>query len=454
MTEYNTKGLSIIQTLLILGVGLAACFLPQVVTAIWGGVFLITVVASISGRQHWVWYGIAASPGLEVWSRMVNPAVMVDEVGKYYLLLAIPAVFLHHTRERSAKPLYRTGLWVILLLIPSLIAALPEFDREQWVFNILGLLELAVLLILTARERWDVERFARTLQFGLMPLLLMVVYLLIKTPEVNNINFSLGASFTAAGGGTNQVSTVLGVGIVFTTLLLLMKRPVFSVKWLSYILLVFLFYRAFLTFSRGGVLAAVMSVCIAFFYAIIAGRRNFIRYSFIVLVFGLVAAIVFVRINDVLDNKLMQRYMGETVATLSGEQEKTLNKMTSGRSALIKGELEMFADNPVFGVGPGGGKKLRTRYGGHSESAAHTEFTRLMAEHGIGGLLAGVVLLVFPFIWMRKQRYKLWKGVCGALFCLAILTTSHSAMRTNTTIVCYALASIPVFARRNNITRT
>ena len=189
------------------------------------------------------------------------------------------------------------------------------------------------------------------------------------------------------------------------------------------------------------------SVLIAIGFAMIVNKRTFVRYSIILVLFGAASLLVFNKVDEISGHKLSQRYQGETRATITGEQEKTWSKVTSGRTVLIAADWHIFKEFPFFGVGPGGAKPYRTDYGAPPDSAAHTEFTRLMSEHGIGGLLASVLLLLFPLYWISRQRYRLWKGISAALFCMAILTSTHSAMRTNTTIVCYTLAAIPVFVR-------
>lgn len=447
MRAYKANKLNILHVAALVAVGTVACYVPLLVPAVWAAVFLITLAALVSDRQDWIWYCIAASPIVEVWARMVKGAVVPDEIGKYYLLFAIAAILLHHIKTDSNKPLYKTGLVIVVLLLPSLIVNLAGFSLDQWVFNILPTLELAFLLMLAARERWDIERFAKTLQFGLMPIVFVVMYLILKTPAISSVNFMLGANFKAAGGGTNQVATVLGLGILYTMLLLLLKRPI-AARWACYLLIAFLFFRSFLTFSRGGVFTAVASVYVAIGFAMIVNRKTFIRYSAIMIVFAALGVFVFNKVDELTGHKLTQRYSGETIATISGEQEKTWNKVTSGRTTLINADWNIFKEYFLFGAGPGGAKDLRTRYGAPPDSAAHTEVTRLMSEHGLGGLLAGIVLLLFPIFWLRKQRYRLWMGISAALFCMALLTSMHSAMRTNTTIVCYTLAAIPVYIRK------
>src|SRR5690606_28227198 len=121
-----------------------------------------------------------------------------------------------------------------------------------------------------------------------------------------------------------------------------------------------------------------------------------IRYSIIMIVFGVLSVYVFNKVDELTGHKLTLRYSGETRATITGEQEKTWNKVTSGRTTLIAADWNIFREYFLFGAGPGGAKDLRTRYGAPPNSAAHTEVTRLMSEHGLGGLLAAILLLLFP----------------------------------------------------------
>ena len=64
---------------------------------------------------------------------------------------------------------------------------------------------------------------------------------------------------------------------------------------------------------------------------------------------------------------------------------------TTGREDIARADLEVWFDNPVLGVGPGVAKEYRAATFGRA-AAAHTEFTRLLAEHGILGLVALIIL--------------------------------------------------------------
>jgi hypothetical protein len=442
--------LTISQSLMLLLAGVLPYFLPVSLTAFWALLIILSFAGLVKDRTEWIWYCIGASPGMEVWARMSRAPYIPDEIGKYFLAYAILLLFIHHVFRRSEKPLYHTGLIIILLLLPSLIAGIAHFDMQQWIFNVLGPLEMAALLFLAARERWPIEQFCRVLQMALLPIVAMVIFITIKAPGIDDLQFSLSSNRAASGGfGSNQISTILGVGVVLTMLLQLMHRPLFAIKWVNYLLLFYLLFRDLLTFSRGGVIVAVISIMVALYPYIFESLRSFIRYSALFIFLILAGYLVFNKVNDMTGNMLLLRYQGETSGTLTGSREKSWDSYLSGRGTILESDIAIFLDNPVLGSGPGGGRRLREKYGVDA-AAAHTEFSRLLSEHGIGGLVIIFVLIAFPFIWIRKQNIKVWKGIIASLFVMAVLTTFHAAMRTNVMSVFYALAAIPVLIYTNS----
>lgn len=429
----------------ILFVGVLAAKYPMVVSMLWLVIIVVTISGYMANRMQHVWYCIAASPMLEVWSRMAKAPFTPFEIGKYYLVFALLILFIHNLTRKSNHAVYSIGMPMILLLIPSLIVGTYVFDRENWVFNILGTLEIGALLLFAARERWDINCFCKTLRMGMLPIIAILVYLTLSSPGVSEMKFVVGANFEATGGfGTNQVSTILGNGIVLIVILLILDFPIFRYKWISYIILAYLLFRGLLTFSRGGMIGALLCTLIAVMPAMLANMRSFVRFTFLISTLCLLGLMIFTITNSITNNKLLERFMGETEGTLTGWREKTLNSATSGRYGLIGADLQIFSNNVLFGVGPGEAKELRVKYGGIENSAAHTEVTRLLSENGIGGGLFALVFMIFPVIWIRKQKIGKWKGISAALFTLAIFTSFHSAMRTNTTVVFYALAAIPI----------
>jgi len=86
---------------------------------------------------------------------------------------------------------------------------------------------------------------------------------------------------------------------------------------------------------------------------------------------------------------------------LNGSGGSTSNA-TSGRTKLISGGLELFADRPLYGYGAGSfeteyKRHGRTRDAANATSASHTIPVTVAAEQGILGLIVYVALLVAAF---------------------------------------------------------
>ena len=77
----------------------------------------------------------------------------------------------------------------------------------------------------------------------------------------------------------------------------------------------------------------------------------------------------------------------------------------SGRAKIMALDLEIFRDYPLMGVGPGAAHHLRWRYGYGQTVAAHSEFTRMLAEHGLFGAISLLSILLLSFLEYKKKGW-------------------------------------------------
>jgi O-antigen ligase len=101
----------------------------------------------------------------------------------------------------------------------------------------------------------------------------------------------------------------------------------------------------------------------------------------------------------------------------------------TGRVEIYKIDLEIFSNHIYTGVGPGQANKLRPLYGYGRKVAAHTEYSRMLAEHGILGLLSLLLLIGVLIIHLSTPSPLKGKFIKILFGFLAILTMGHSAMR-------------------------
>lgn len=95
-------------------------------------------------------------------------------------------------------------------------------------------------------------------------------------------------------------------------------------------------------------------------------------------------------------------------------------------------DWRIFTEYPLFGVGPGQAKNhLKGSYGsdGEHQVAAHNEFARLLAEHGMWGLAAILVMIYLSLQHFKRAHTAKGRALNAALtlWCFGFLFSS--AMR-------------------------
>ena len=88
-----------------------------------------------------------------------------------------------------------------------------------------------------------------------------------------------------------------------------------------------------------------------FFFQIIQIKKIKPFNLFTVAIFTLFS--VWFLIQNISEGSLENRYFGETVSTLAGNKNKTINVITTGRSDMFLEDLKIWRENFLFGVGAG-----------------------------------------------------------------------------------------------------
>lgn len=382
--------------------------------------------------------------GMEIIMRMSRTG-LPHEIGKY-AVIAILICGLLFVRKFSNK------IWLLILYfvlqIPSIIfliqANTVEEIRQLISFNLSGPLCLIVAGIYFFRRRLTEQDIIGIFKNMLLPMAATIGWLFIRTPRLAELEFSFGANFAASGYGPNQMASILGLGILLIGMAFLFRIRLFQSPLFGLGLMLLLAYRAILTFSRGGMMAPVLILACMFFYFMFTEprfQRKLGRQLVVVLLITLVGIGVFTYINSRTDNALYNRYAGINYGEQVG-----VAKYTSGRLDILRIDFQIFKDNPFLGIGPGWGRDVRLEYGYHERVAAHIEFSRLLAEHGLLGLLALLILIGLPVGEFFRRRTLEGKMIllAGVLFCLFFML--HSATRIALPMYLYGLGlCVPIF---------
>ncbi len=318
-------------------------------------------------------------------------------------------------------------LFYFLLLLPS-IMALPAFDREGIAFNLSGPFSLALAVMFFSTVKLTLVDLKRILIAVLAPIVGLGFLATYLTFSAESIRFT-GASIraTSAGFGPNQVCAILGLGAFVAFLFLFVDRRHKSLRVLMIGCMIWLLAQAALTFSRGGVWTAIGAISVAIFYLFRNRRARAIFASTGAVLLLLTYFIVFPALED---------FTGRTL----GARFRSLE--TTGRDRIIKGDLLAFNENPLLGVGPDQSKTYHAIV--FRASSAHTEYTRLLAEHGSLGLLALLTLLWISLQRFTTQSRPLTKAYNVSLTVWALLFMAHSAMRLVAPSLMFGLASAAI----------
>jgi hypothetical protein len=383
----------------------------------------------------------------EILARMVkSPPLVPHEMSKYLLFIFfIFGIFSQYNKGTI-------GIFLLALLIPSLLYdASGEVVANNLIFNLLGPIDLTLGVIYFKGQHITQKQLMNLIKLGLLPLFATLAFTIIRTPDFDDVNFALSSNNSTSGGfGSNQVSTVFGLALLFMFILWVSDKVITSYRALDSVLILAFVFQGFLTFSRGGMLGAGIAILVVLFLLTLPGDRikgtikfslpKVTLYAIPIIILGLV---VFQIANSITANNLMLRYKGETAGTQAGMKEVDLNTITSNRYNIFMGDIELWQEYFIFGTGAGASQYLR---GGDLEedTAAHIEFSRLLAEHGLLGIIYFATLLFLPFSIWKENQNPLNRAILMSFFVLGIYTSFHAAMRTYVTPLLISLSLISI----------
>ncbi|MBA4283800.1 MAG: hypothetical protein C0432_05860 [Candidatus Puniceispirillum sp.] len=365
----------------------------------------------------------------ELLARMSQTSPFIPyELGKYLLcLMLIFGIFKYGVKNYL-------GLILVLLLIPAIFFDLSgKVNRQELLFNLLGPVNVGLAVWFFYGKNITKLQFIKLLRISLFPLISVLSSSIFKTPSLDNIEFSLGANFaTSGGGGTNQVATLLGVGIFICFVFLINKWKITGYRITDFLLFFLFGFQGLLTFSRGGIIGGVLGILIILFFVLFSTDSVKRRYKLpklgkIIVLAAILLTITFQIADNLTGGLLGLRYLGETEGTLAGTKEKSIDSITTGRFNIFMEDIDIWLDNVFLGVGAGASSFMRE---GSQYYLTHVELSRLLSEHGLLGLIYFGLLMYLFVRLMKSKRPPMEKGILVAFFLIAIYTTFHAAMRT------------------------
>ncbi len=397
-------------------------------------VLVVSLWWAVAGRsQYRVALAAAYIMGAEVLWRMTDARIFW-ETAKY----AISALFLIGVVRRRGRRINGQAALYLALLTPSVLLTVAELPlgaaREQISFNLSGPLALALSVLFFTGLTLTESRFQALLLAPLGPLLGVAAIAIRRTLSATAIHFTQESNIVTSGGfGPNQVAAVLGLGAFLALFYILHGRTrlPLSLRVMALASVAVLAIQSALTLSRGGVVtagaaAALATVCLVQDRRI---RGRLLQLAPLLFVAG--AFVVTPRLDEFTGGALSARFRDTSVGS---------------RRELFEAELRVWRDHPVFGAGPGMAKLAREASG--VPAASHTELSRLLAEHGLFGLGALLLLALLAAQRFRQARTPMSRAMVLSMMGWSLLFMAHSAMRLAAPSFLFGLAFVnPRFRR-------
>ncbi len=385
-------------------------------------------------RLERVALAIAYLVGAEVLWRMAKVPVFW-EFGKYGpCVIAIVALI-----RRNHYTIPKIPLAYFLLLVPACVLTFLQTDfaeaRDIISSQMSGALFLLIACWFFAHTEVNQPQLRRLLFALIIPLLSVAFATLFFTVTAEEIHFGGESNFATSGGfGPNQISSMLGMGTFVAVACLLIFQN--STKYGICLALAAIFFtsQSVLTFSRGGIYNAIGGILVI---ALIGLQQPSVTLRRLAPIAGLVLvflAFVFPVMNQFTGGTLLERFE---------------DTGTSQRTEIAGSDVQLFWENPVFGVGVGASYDLRLAYLDR-KAMSHTEFSRMLSEHGIFGVLSLVMMATMIFMCFKRQRTLMGKAfVLGAAaWCCLFMT--NAGMRMAAPSLMWGLMFITITNRRKN----
>jgi O-antigen ligase len=430
----------ILLILLHIVIGLVIFFIPIFSKPLAALVFIVGLFFTMKNqnKNQEVLLFSAYIVGSEIFFRMTG-GIILYEFAKYSIIFFMILGMYYNGFSKNAIP-----YWVFLvLLIPGLLVATESLNlttdlRKTISFNISGPVCLGVASIYTYNKRISLAKLNQVLLAIGLPIISTTVYLILYTPDLKEaLVMGTGSNYTTSGGfGPNQVATMFGIGMfIFFSRLLLESKT----KLLFAINLFITFnitYRGLITFSRGGMITGFIMIIILLLYLYMSTKNR--GKSKLHYLFGFMVLMSFITWNytsSQTDGLIEKRYANQDASGRVKESQFT------GREEIFTNEINSFIDNPIFGVGVAKGVELRTNLTGEV-ALTHNEVSRMLAEHGLFGITALLILLFTPILLFLDNKQHIFL-LCFMLFWL--LTINHAAMRLSAAAFVYSLTLLKVY---------
>ena len=333
---------------------------------------------------------------------------------KITLIAVVPALaprFRQLSRMRPLHTLLLLGGAELLFLLTMLPGAVHAVFPDAALRETLKVVEyLATLVVAYYAYRLDPGERAVRIAIALLTIVvtaLAFAQLALPVGETERIAGYDVARIAGPLEGPNQLAGFLGT-VVPAILAFMLLRPALPVELLA---LPMGLIACVMTFSRGGGAALLVAIVIMLALRYFPAWRAWVGFGAIA-VFGAVLVLAFGVFSGALQGSI------QSLFGLTGEV--AFNGGLGSRVELWHGAYALWRSHPLFGIGPGNFELEIGRYLPGASTHANGIFFQVLAEQGIAGLIAALVVTAASVgAFVRRLDEPLALGACMASVAMA-----------------------------------
>ena len=330
---------------------------------------------------------------------------------EYVKIFSIVFLFIIGFRLGFDRSNQKLGIIYVLLLLPSILVV-QSISQSDLTHALLGPILLGISVTVFSRLEINSILFKDILVYGTMPILSFLLITISNTISEGSFNYiSAYLHRIETGGiGPNQASNILGLGALFS--FILTRIAIGGEKTIFQIVGITSLVQTILTHSRGGFWNTILSILVFYLFELTTSKSKLKVLGSALVLITTFYFVLFPYLDDISGGSIINRFSD--------------NDLTS-REIIIQSEILAYKQNPVFGIGPGESRKFRLEQFGNYQHS-HTEFTRLLAEHGIFGLISLIILFLLA-LSIIKNKKEFDRSISLTLLSWSLLFMIHSATR-------------------------
>jgi O-antigen ligase len=343
------------------------------------------------------------------------------------LLLSLANISIKHKGLIKTPIDTYLALFVTSLFVPLIMSS--HFQESLLIFiSIAGYLFLIVIMVTFINDKKDVRNIIYIFLISIVLVSILGILQFIsgntflevtQRDELNKWDNTEASFFRVVGTEVNPSAFASHYVIALPIILsLLLTKTGFRTTPILYILFILCSIVLILTFSRGGLLGAVIGLLLVLFYC-----WSKIQTLLPALLLVLISSILFYLFWPTDANYYVFSIFFDSDADMSYQY----------RVSTIGPSISMFLDNPIFGVGIGNYTYRIEDYGYSGIIAPHNNILGITSELGLLGFIPFVLIIikVMYSVWSQirntddKELHGLMVGLLGSFVGLHILGLSH-----------------------------